>query len=277
MSPDTGSYVTGLAHPMTTKKELIEEADFRFLKHFVAYSHVLRRNGYQTKHDYIKGLERALSKEECRFIAGAVSNNTPPKEAADQFLLEQRPDESVVKEQFVKHLYEEFVSEPSNEAIFFEFPIAGNRADINRFNGISYTYELKSPRDSPDRLDDQIESYRRVFDKVYTVVPSDGKFQNIPGDVGIITYEFPDFSFTVEQKASESREYAPRSQLAQLRKEELFEILLSMEFEQNREFGKGELIEVLNENLTPETINEWFKKKIKERYLESPTALTSYS
>ncbi len=50
-----------------------------------------------------------------------------------------------------------------------EFGVGSSKADVVIVNGTSSAYEIKSELDSLDRLNRQLDSYRRVFDKVFVV------------------------------------------------------------------------------------------------------------
>ena len=50
-----------------------------------------------------------------------------------------------------------------------EFRIGKSRADVAILNGTSTVYEVKSEYDSFDRLDSQLEDYKKVFDHIFVV------------------------------------------------------------------------------------------------------------
>ncbi|WP_451974114.1 sce7726 family protein [Azospirillum endophyticum] len=50
-----------------------------------------------------------------------------------------------------------------------EFRVGESKADIAILNGTATVYEIKSERDSLIRLEKQIESYRKVFPKVFVI------------------------------------------------------------------------------------------------------------
>lgn len=74
-------------------------------------------------------------------------------------------------------------------AVQTEFRVASNKADLVVFNGTSTAYEIKSERDKVDRLEGQLQSYRKVFAAV-NVVCSESHLKVVskiaPDDVGII-------------------------------------------------------------------------------------------
>ncbi len=70
-----------------------------------------------------------------------------------------------------------------------EIRSAKSRADVAILNGTSTVYEIKSQFDSFDRLEGQLEDYKKVFDKIYVVtteVKAAYLLDHIPMPVGII-------------------------------------------------------------------------------------------
>lgn len=57
----------------------------------------------------------------------------------------------------------------STASMLNEFRVGNSRADVVILNGTSTCYEIKSERDSLGRLETQLASYIRVFDKVYVI------------------------------------------------------------------------------------------------------------
>lgn len=70
-----------------------------------------------------------------------------------------------------------------------EFRVAGNKADCVLINGSSTCYEIKSELDNLNRLEGQLHSYRKIFNKVYVVTSSIHRQQVLevaPLDVGVL-------------------------------------------------------------------------------------------
>ncbi|WP_207590496.1 sce7726 family protein [Halomontanus rarus] len=264
----SGDIATSRKNSMTTKRELITDIEFRYLKHISAHANLFRNNSTRSTHeDFINGFVNYLTKEECEFFNGSYKCGLGPVEAAERFKYEYRPDENVLREEFLSYL--ESSIDVENEAIFCEFPIAGNRSDVNRFNGNSYTYELKSPRDSFRRLDEQLQSYKRAFEYVYIVtLESEIDTDEIPQDIGVLSYDFPKFDFDIIQEPSCQERLDSRLQLEQLWLSELREI--TGEYgpkEANGDECKRYLIDEVQSKYDEESVNEIFKSCIKERYL----------
>lgn len=246
---------------MKTKKKLIEEISYQYLKNFVAYTGVLRStSGYYTKKAHVKGLVRALTKSECRFLNEAFHSEISAKRAADKFNQEIRPNEETLRSEFYNWIRAEVLQNPVNETLISEFPIGDNRADIVRFNGNSYAYELKSPRDSMKRVEKQIETYKKAFDYVYLVVNQ--QVDCLPSDeeIGIIEYVVPEFGFEITNEAIQLSESDPYMQLQGLRKSELQEIESV-----HPPMDKQDTVEKLSANFSPDVINCIFIDLMKSR------------
>jgi len=74
-------------------------------------------------------------------------------------------------------------------AMVNEFRVGQCKADVAIFNGTSTAYEIKSERDSLNRLENQLITYREFFAKVYVVTGEphlSGVEKNAPEDVGIL-------------------------------------------------------------------------------------------
>lgn len=70
-----------------------------------------------------------------------------------------------------------------------EFRIASNKADCVILNNISTCYEIKTEFDNLMRLPEQLDSYIKIFDKVYVVVARnhiESVLSIIPKEVGVI-------------------------------------------------------------------------------------------
>jgi hypothetical protein len=58
---------------------------------------------------------------------------------------------------------------PTTSTLLTEFTVGNCKADIVILNGTSSVYEIKTELDSLDRLDNQISTYRKIFDRIYVV------------------------------------------------------------------------------------------------------------
>lgn len=251
---------------MATKREKLEKVPFRFLKEFTIHSEILReRGGYYNKEDHVDGLVRNLQNQEVDFLMRCLEREYTGKETADKFLRELRPNEDIVRAEFLDHLRKS--GNPKEEAIFCEFPLEGNRSDINRFNGSSFTYELKSPRDSFRRVTEQLNTYSEIFEYSYLVVPIEFEIpENIPKSVGIIRYSYPEFEFQVEEEPTQESDLSPQKQMRLLWLEELREIIGIEISGEKRGTKKDRMVEEIKSEYSDWEINQIFKQRIKARH-----------
>ena len=97
--------------------------------------------------------------------------------------------------------------------------VENSKADIVIFNGTSTVYEIKTELDSLNRLESQLNSYLKCFDKIYIVTTLENikKLENIiPDKVGLIEVT----------KRNALKEYKKaKSNKENIDKEELFRLL----------------------------------------------------
>lgn len=71
-----------------------------------------------------------------------------------------------------------------------EFRVFDSIADVVISNGTTTAYEIKTEYDSFVRLENQLESYSKAFDKIYVVIP-ESKYESwerqIPASCGVVT------------------------------------------------------------------------------------------
>lgn len=79
--------------------------------------------------------------------------------------------EYVYKNELIKLLLKEYGTK--NTVYFSEFRVGNSIADMAMFNGECKAFEIKTEYDSPKRLGKQIDDYKRLFDKIYLIVPED--------------------------------------------------------------------------------------------------------
>lgn len=99
--------------------------------------------------------------------------------------------EYVYKNELIsKYLLKQF---GTRKTVYFnEFRVGETIADLAMFNGISKAFEIKTELDTPSRLQNQLSTYKRLFQKVYVVVPKErlDEYRLIvtPG-VGLLTFD----------------------------------------------------------------------------------------
>ncbi|MBB4397012.1 sce7726 family protein [Bradyrhizobium sp. ERR14] len=109
-----------------------------------------------------------------------------------------------------------------------EFRAGTCKADLVILNGTATVYEIKSERDSLDRLANQINNYKKVFAKVY-VIASEGHVQKVlqivPRDVGVLELSRRYRISTMREAADRSRHIDPVAVFESLRSAEAQAVL----------------------------------------------------
>lgn len=82
--------------------------------------------------------------------------------------------EYVYKNELIHELLKKYGTK--NTTVYNEFKVGDSIADIAFFNGESKAFEIKTEYDTSKRLDKQLLSYSRVFDKCYIVIPEEKLF-----------------------------------------------------------------------------------------------------
>ena len=83
--------------------------------------------------------------------------------------------EYVYKNELIHELLKKYGTK--NTTVFNEFKVGNSIVDIAFFNGESKAFEIKTEYDTSKRLDKQLLSYSRVFDKCYIVIPEEKLFE----------------------------------------------------------------------------------------------------
>ncbi len=111
-----------------------------------------------------------------------------------------------------------------------EFRVGECKADIAILNGTASVYEVKSERDSLNRLERQVNAYSEVFARVY-VIASDNHVDAVkglvPGDVGILRLNGRQQISTVREAPDRPERTSPAAIFDAIRTEEARIILLS--------------------------------------------------
>ncbi|MGY4253639.1 hypothetical protein ACVI1L_000707 [Bradyrhizobium sp. USDA 4516] len=112
-----------------------------------------------------------------------------------------------------------------------EFRAASCKADLVILNGTATVYEIKSERDSLDRLANQIGNYKKVFAKIY-VIAAEGHvqkvLQTVPKDVGVLSLSRRYQISTVREASDRSRRVDPVAVFESLRSVEARSVLADL-------------------------------------------------
>lgn len=113
-----------------------------------------------------------------------------------------------------------------SSVLLSEFRVGQNKADLVLLNGCSTCYEIKTEYDSLNRLEDQLQSYIQLFEKVYVVCPSSLQIDVeaiIPHSVGIMVLTDNNTLRTIKEAISNDI-FDINLMMKSLRKEEYLDI-----------------------------------------------------
>jgi len=113
------------------------------------------------------------------------------------------PNEYLLKNEFLnKWLINQLGN--CDSKIFSEFRIGNAIADLAMFNGSSKAFEIKTILDNDSRLKNQLNQYKKIFNEVYLIIPSEclDKYIDYDKDVGVISYDCKLGSFALIVKAT---------------------------------------------------------------------------
>jgi len=111
-----------------------------------------------------------------------------------------------------------------------EFRVGECKADIAILNGTATVYEVKSERDSLNRLERQVEAYSEVFARVYVITSDchvDAVHSLVPKDVGILCLNSRHQISTLREAPDRPERTSPAAIFDSIRTEEARMILLS--------------------------------------------------
>jgi len=155
-----------------------------------------------------------------------ISHNTTLRELFENSynqLLKNYRNEYVFKNAIAKKILMGRHSIKSS-SLFTELRVETSKADIVIFNGTSHVYEIKTDLDNFERLETQIENYKKVFEYV-NIVSVEAKVEAIQSlvddDIGIIVLT-DKYTLSPVRKA--------KSRLKNLDKEALFNMLRKDEY-----------------------------------------------
>lgn len=157
-----------------------------------------------------------------------------------------------------------------NEVIFFEFPIVDCRVDIVRLNCRSYAYEVKSKRDTVNRLVAQTEESLEVFEYVYAVLNSqEAPIEWLSPAIGIIEAQTDGdaLSFEVVRRPKVNRPSSPLKQLQLLSIPEVQDLVAKKQLPVSDE-AIHETEQIL-EYMEPDEVNLAFKQILRKRYRDN--------
>ncbi|MBU5617170.1 sce7726 family protein, partial [Psychrobacter sp. TAE2020] len=99
-------------------------------------------------------------------------------------------NEYVLKNEFLnKCLVEKVLNKDS--IVFNELRLGNSIADLAIFNGVSKAFEIKTILDKECRLSSQIETYKKIFNETYILVPEQqvDKYLKFDNEVAVFSYD----------------------------------------------------------------------------------------
>ena len=111
-----------------------------------------------------------------------------------------------------------------------EFRVGECKADLAILNGTATVYEIKSERDSLNRLERQVDAYAKVFARVYVIAAEshvNAVIGSVPEDVGILRLNSRHQISTLREAADRPEHTSPSAIFDSIRTEEARMILLS--------------------------------------------------
>lgn len=181
-------------------------------------------------------------------------------------------NEYILKNEFLnKWLKNELGS--NNSVIFNEFRLGKAIADLAMFNGVSKVFEIKTILDKEYRLSNQIEEYKKIFNEVYIIVPSEllSKYANYDNSVGIISYGSKIKNFELFRKAERLNNINSDILMEVLHTKEYIKI--SQEYYANlpkmNSFNQFEICKELISKIPQDELNKLFIATMKNRNIHN--------
>jgi hypothetical protein len=117
---------------------------------------------------------------------------------------------------------------PRTTSFQTEFRVGKSVADAVMFNGTSTAFEIKTELDNLKRLTPQLADYRRVFDRIYIVVPASGVgavIEQTESPVGVLSLGSRGSLSVAREAKSNLGSVSPDAIFNSLRRSEYLEVL----------------------------------------------------
>lgn len=188
---------------------------------------------------------------------------------AYQTIEQSYPTEYVYKNAFLNEwLIKELGHD--NTKVYSEFRLGKAVADLVMFNGVSKVFEIKTALDSTKRLDNQIESYRDIFNEIYLIVPLSKIEQYLTYEkhIGIISFSNEHKQkFELERKPIRNMDIKANSLMNVLHTDEYKNIVQAYfnELPPMNSFNQFKVCTDLLAQIPSETLNKLFVSELKNR------------
>ncbi len=113
-------------------------------------------------------------------------------------------------------------------AVLNEFRVGNSKADLGVINGTLTGYEIKSDRDNLNRLNSQVEDYKKFFRRMYVVASSsqiEGIVEVIPSEIGVLELTSRQTLRTIKESTELLEFNSPTTIANSLRVSECFTVL----------------------------------------------------
>lgn len=192
---------------------------------------------------------------------------------AYQTIEQNYPTEYVYKNAFLNEWLIKELGEV-NAKVFSEFRLGKTVADLVMFNGVSKVFEIKTAFDTVKRLDNQIESYKNIFNEIYLIVPQSKVEQYLAYEesIGIISFSNErEQKFELERKPVRNLNIEPRCLMNVLHTNEYKNIVKTyfQELPPMNSFNQFKICADLMAQIPVKTLNELFIKQLKNRGVEN--------
>lgn len=185
-------------------------------------------------------------------------------------LLYYYPNEYIFKNQFLNTWLINELGD-TDSVIYNELRLGKVIADLAMFNGVSKVFEIKTPLDKEYRLSNQLDSYRKIFNEVYLIIPLNlfDKYESFDVYCGIITYDNSHFTLKREAKRNLNIDVDLLMQIVHTREyiqivSDFYSFLPKMDA-----FTQFDICRDLISNIPYDELNRLFLKTMKKRKLNN--------
>jgi len=244
---------------MMTKFDYLLELPFDFILEFCSITKIIKNSyNYFTKIDYIDGLIKQLSLEECVQINNLYKSNLSCNKISYEYLY-NNPNAELLKKEFCNYLLK--INDELGYAMY-EVPIPKSRVDIAIIKNNSYAYEIKSKRDTTRRLYNQINAMKNIFEVNYIIIDENMDLNINLDNIGIYKYRSMerDIHFELKKEASYNDKINPKKQLSLFTYQNLKNMCLKYLDNLPQDYNRNKIINVLFDKISSDDINEEFKQ-----------------
>lgn len=178
------------------------------------------------------------------------------------------PNEYILKNEFLSQWLKKELGN-RNSIIFNELRIGKVIADLAMFNGKSKVFEIKTILDKEYRLSNQLQEYKKLFNQVYIIVPSEllPKYIEFDKNIGIITYDSSSNNFELIQKSVFDSNIDVDVLMEVLHTKEYIDIVREYfdDIPEMNSFNQFNICKKLIAKIPNEELNKLFISKMKER------------